>query len=513
MLPPAEKSPILLVKWSEKARKDERIIPLVKKELQHGNILVVPNPSNQFLLLTATQRSLEEQAQRQRLIKLRIFSKEQSFMDHFTIDHRLQFCSNHDAGAFNITRDTDGLFTVHERAHLVLGILERIQIQNQELMELLKDEKHRAETSSLRYALQSHEWIDVLAPLHVDDQKAGIQTSVMWPLWQVMPPIDQIQAYYGPHIAYYFAFLGFLGRWLVSLGLLGLSSFLFRLYRNDSIDEDEYTPVYGLICFLWAILMFRFWERKENELAYRWGTMELSNAVDGFETETTSGYGHRRPEFSGIMRPSPVTGLPELYYPGYRRKIQYLLSAIVTVLMLSFAFFAMILSLNLQGYIRPRERFQPFYYPRLAALAEEGAVFDAKSSWRCFIPVIIHALCILTLNTLYRSVAKKLTDWENHETKRAYDNSLILKRFLFEAFDCYIVLFYLAFFERDVNRLRTELIAVFNIDSFRRLLMEVIIPMVLHYQDPKDNEHPHDLHLDEYEGMCFRICDVSGFMC
>jgi hypothetical protein len=31
--------------------------------------------------------------------------------------------------------------------------------------------------------------------------------------------------------------------------------------------------------------------------------------------------------------------------------------------------------------------------------------------------------------------------------------------------------------------------------------MEVIIPMLLHYRVTKDNEHPHDLHLDKYESF------------
>ena len=43
----------------------------------------------------------------------------------------------------------------------------------------------------------------------------------------------------------------------------------------------------------------------------------------------------------------------------------------------------------------------------------------------------------MTMNKLYRRVAEKLTDWENHETKIGHENSLIIKRFLFEAFDAY----------------------------------------------------------------------------
>ena len=227
---------------------------------------------------------------------------------------------------------------------------------------------------------------------------------------------------------------------------------------------------------------------------------------------------HRRPEFQGQIRTSPVTGKPELYYPSHKRKLQYLWSALVTAFMLSVAFSVMILSLNLQGYIRPHSinsgtsnQYHPFYVHRFAVLSEEGAWFDATSNWKSFVPVVLHAASILTLNTIYRRVARTLTGWENHETQTAYENSLVLKRFLFEAFDCYIVLFYLAFYERDVERLRSELVAVFNIDSFRRIGTETILPYIIHrVKDPKgsdnDNENtngrnnnPHDLLLDEYE--------------
>jgi anoctamin-10 len=509
MLPPLETTPILVLRWTGKALTSD-LIPIVKKRLEQGGIIVLPNAAEDILLLTASQISCEAQAQKSQLIKPRNISTDNIIMDHFTVANRFQFKT------LTPERDAHGLFTVHERSHLVQEILDRISTTDDKLLRnILLEKSHttrtsttstRAKASGLRYLLQSHKWIDILTPLHLDEQKVKILKDTCFPLWRITPPIHDIQNYYGPSIAYYFAFMAFLGRWLRYLGILGLSVFLLRIYRNDTIDTDEYTPFYGLLCFIWAILFTRFWERQENRMAYSWGTLQITNFnfIDHFEQDYSlsndnDGPGHRRPEFYGHVRSSPVTGLPEMYYPPIRRKLQYLFSAIVTICMLTLAFWVMILSLNLQGYIIPKKKYHPFHFPSFAILAEEGNWFDSASSWKCFIPVLIHVGCILLLNTCYRKIAKELTDLENHVTQDAYDNSLILKRFLFEAFDCYVVLFYLAFYERDVDRLRMELIAVFSIDSFRRLFMEVILPMVLHSQNVQNNEHPQDLHLEAYE--------------
>ena len=400
-------------------------------------------------------------------------------------------------------------------------MFDNISITNTELEELLNEEEegkqqnhqHRRRrnqpSKNLRYLLESNDWIDIITPMHtIDEQyKDELLNKTTWPLFQIMPPIDEIQNYYGPKIAYYFAFMGFLGQWLTVLTVPGVVVFVCRTIRHDTIDTDEYTPFYGLFCFLWSILFVRMWQRHEKCLAYDFGTLVLSDPFGSDETSFAVDVGavQRRPDFTGTIRTSPVTGQPEIYYPSYRRKLKYLFSATVTGIMLSVAFFVMILSLNLQGYITPKyERFHPFYYPRLSSLAEEGAIFDAKSNWKCFIPVVIHVLCIATLNTIYKTVARLLTDWENHVTQQAYENSLVLKRFLFEAFDCYICLFYLAFYERDVERLRMELVAVFNIDAIRRFALEVVLPMVLHWRagiDTTSPGHPKDLGLDVYESF------------
>jgi anoctamin-10 len=88
-------------------------------------------------------------------------------------------------------------------------------------------------------------------------------------------------------------------------------------------------------------------------------------------------------------------------------------------------------------------------------------------------------------NNIYCVGATRLTKWENHQTQLSFNNSLILKRFLFEAFDCYVaLLFYLAFGERNIDKLRSELVSVFNIDTIRRLALECLQKWNRKQRDP-----------------------------
>ena len=237
MLPPAEKTPILVLRWTHKALTSD-LIPMVKKRLEQGDIIVLPDAAEDILLLTAAQASLEMQAEKSQMIKQRKISTDNVIMDHFTVANRSRFKT------LTPGRDHHGLFTVHERSHLVQEILDRILTTDDKILHnILLEKSPRAKASGLRYLLQSHEWIDILTPLHLDEQKVKIQKDTWFPLWRITPPIHDIQNYYGPSIAFYFAFMGFLGRWLRYLGILGLSVFLLRIYRNDTIDTDEYTPV------------------------------------------------------------------------------------------------------------------------------------------------------------------------------------------------------------------------------------------------------------------------------
>ena len=75
-----------------------------------------------------------------------------------------------------------------------------------------------------------------------------------------------------------------------------------------------------------------------------------------------------RAEFYGTWLPDPVTGKPQLHYPHWKRRLRYLLSLLITIPILLLGVSAMILSLNLNGYIKDKS--SPFHVSYLAQFAE-----------------------------------------------------------------------------------------------------------------------------------------------
>ena len=287
--------------------------------------------------------------------------------------------------------------------------------------------------------------------------------------WKI--PVQSIRDIYGENIAFYYSWLSFYIAWLLPGGVFGL---IFYYLRKDGItvDNSPFIPFFTLLMILYSFYFLKGWKRKSTELAFSWNSLHYENPRN------------IRASFVGYWQQSPITDEMELYYPDLYRRFFYLLSTIVTVVMLFIALFVMICSLNLQGFVSCKSRFHnenPFHIPFLHQFSENGNIFDPNThEYLAYVPVILHTLVIMILNKIYSKIAIILTNLENHRTDEDYENALIVKRFLFEAFDCYISLFYLAFYELDIIRLRSELMMLFCSDCARRVAVETVIPLFLH---------------------------------
>lgn len=150
-------------------------------------------------------------------------------------------------------------------------------------------------------------------------------------------------------------------------------------------------------------------------------------------------------------------------------------------------FIYLIAMYNVTGVIVEEKWNTIFYIPFLGDLAKEGGLFDAQTNWN-LIPSIGQTILTMLINNQFRSTAKALTNRENHKYEGTYDNSLIIKRFSFEFFDCFLPLIYLGWYELDFKNLRQTVIALYIVDEIRRVATESLIPYLTSHSDLVKNK-------------------------
>jgi len=159
---------------------------------------------------------------------------------------------------------------------------------------------------------------------------------------------------------------------------------------------------------------------------------------------------------------------------------------------------------------------------------------------------ILNAIVIMILNRVYRFVAIKLNDWENHRTHSYYYDNLLFKIFLFQFVNSYTSLYYIAFFKRNTtlwgnphlrdscggttdtsdssdavpewgwgcpNQLYIQLLTIMGTNIAVGQAQEVLIPYVLskaklYFLERKSNRKEEDIpkyereyELNQFEGM------------
>lgn len=222
--------------------------------------------------------------------------------------------------------------------------------------------------------------------------------------------IDKVRDYFGERIAMYFLFMSHFNKWLVIPSIVGLVFFLVEMMAGT---PDNFTSLFFCIGMgVWATFFVHFWRRTAAKAALKWGTLGMSKQLEP-----------TRPEFRGVARINPVTGRVDRYYPWSSRIWKVLFSAsvlAVTVIMLTFVILA------------------------LFALRH---IFH-KAGGRIWFQ-ILNAIVVEIFNTLFTRISKWLTDRENHRAYSEYQNHLLAKTVVFKFINCYISLYYIAFFKNN----------------------------------------------------------------
>eukprot|EP00697_Spironema_sp_BW2_P001322 gnl/Spiro4/11778_TR6221_c0_g1_i1.p1 gnl/Spiro4/11778_TR6221_c0_g1~~gnl/Spiro4/11778_TR6221_c0_g1_i1.p1 ORF type:complete len:778 (+),score=279.70 gnl/Spiro4/11778_TR6221_c0_g1_i1:85-2418(+) len=245
-----------------------------------------------------------------------------------------------------------------------------------------------------------------LFPLH-DSETVELLRNI-WATFKIYfsQPLDMVRDYFGPHVAFYYAWLGYYSTMLVIASFFGSSFFYYQMTH----EFDNKNLIYFAIFIpLWSTVFIKGWRRHENVLKDEWGLWR-------FEEQETS-----RPQFQGQVRQNPISGLKEKHYAWWKRYIKYFISGGIIFCLMGFAFVFM-----------------------MAVFILKDMIFQGNF-WGNFVATVIYAVLIIWFNQMFGGVAAFLNDWENHRTDTDYEDMLIAKVFVFQFVNSYLSLFFIAF--------------------------------------------------------------------
>ncbi|XP_063951200.1 anoctamin-10-like [Lytechinus pictus] len=261
-------------------------------------------------------------------------------------------------------------------------------------------------------------------------------------------PIEMIRDYFGEKIGIYFSFLGFYTKALFLPAAFGLIYFLLDTFVGHLPHGYAIFAIFNLF---WTTLFLEFWKRKCSSKAFRWGTYGMVK----FEEP--------RAEYHGPIGTNPVTGRREPRYPESKRFYKkYCVSAPIILVFLCLAFLMMLGFFWFEDYLKTKVD-----------------VNTTVGGLVLLLPSVLYAVVIIIVNSFYRKIASFLNDWENHRLQSAHENNLILKLVVFDFANCFMCLFFIAFYLQDMVKLRKYLSTLLIIQQFIEQFLETALPYLI----------------------------------
>ncbi|CAH8559074.1 Anoctamin-8 [Schistosoma haematobium] len=362
----------------------------------------------------------------------------------------------HGGGLREFSVDEFSLFDNVMDEKLFLSTSERSNIVHHFLMSL-RACREDSDVCSIKFAndqcmipsLQSAGIILQIFPLH-EPSELNKLTSIWIRRWVVLQPLDEIKEYFGTKVAFYFAWLGHYTYSLIFPSVVGLAVWLFV---NPNKNSSFYYLLMAIINLIWTSLYLEHWKRTSSFLAYRWGSWDTPISL----------LEEPRPLFKGKLSLCPITGRPIRTYSKWKRLL--ILCFITTPIVLLSLIIVIYITLI---YVRLQDKMN-IYADNNTSIIPNFILVT--------LPKIFLAVSISIMDYSYKKIAVWLTDFENHRLEDDYNNHYVVKLILLQFVNSFYSLFYTAFYLKDLELLRKQLVTLLLTRQIIDSIREIFLPL------------------------------------
>ena len=253
--------------------------------------------------------------------------------------------------------------------------------------------------------------------------------------------IQLLYRYFGQAISMYYAFYGF---FTVMYGPLALVSLIYTIiYLKSLFNGNDMYPVFFIIFAVWNLLTMSKWKRKSEEIQHKWG-MKISQDQQKM-----------RIEFKG-----------DEYYSDLDAPLEKFIDSITFIKSFFLGFPLILLFIGL------------IIISSYFVTVWEDSVQNETNYFFKFFPSLIRALSLVIIFDIYDYFISYVTNLENIKYEDDFENTLILRVFLFRLIVDFISIFYNVFFTKNIYRLKvllyTNILMRFIIEIIVRILYPII---------------------------------------
>ena len=347
----------------------------------------------------------------------------------------------------------------------ILNLINKTKTENTNLLKILKKESEIKEKekspflnkNSLFETLLNHFIISDYFPLHTSDFTKTINKKML----SIKVPDELVRSYFNDEVALYFAWLYHYTNYIIFPSIISIIIYLLKyIISKDGIENLR--MLHAIIIAIWVQFFIISWNRKSNALQIKW------NEDDDIKYNKEV----QRREFVGELKINPVTGKYHLYYPTHKRLISYFFSALAVFLFFCISICFNIIFFNLRK-VFPDDSI--LIMPKVKNFSIKYRLFERGAIITWIIGYIKDTL-LGYLGDIFDIINKKITDLENHKTDLHYNNSFIIKKFIFNTANSFFSIFYLVFILQDLDETSLAIKTSLYTNEFNRIKDESIVP-------------------------------------
>jgi len=252
--------------------------------------------------------------------------------------------------------------------------------------------------------------------------------------------IDVIYRYNGEKMALYHAFISYITN---NLLIISLPGFIISIYYYKTLlFKFSYFPIYGVLFSSWFAIIIQKWKRKSTEITFQWGITEKSNSKT------------IRTEYLGDEYYKSIDSHLEKHSIKQRTIILFFASLPIIIFLLGLVVLIF------------------FFTNYLKALLKNKSILE-------YTPSFLKSLTVTILSLVYDRIALFFVELENHKYDFSYENSLIIKTFMFRLVSDLTAIIYTIFINKNFEDLKVLIYTMILIKMGMHLIVKYTLPFFI----------------------------------